>query len=99
MKVIIYEITKDDKEIDIIVYGSVTAAEMGTRDSYGAPIEPDLPAYTEIDDIIVDGERVDLDELAEMLGQSVRYTSDLLHEAIADAWEEEEYFDSQINYD
>lgn len=99
MKVIIYEETEDLKELEIIVYGSVTSAEMGTRDSYGAPIEPDLPAYTEIDDIIVEGERVDLDELAEMLGQSVRYTSDLLHEAIADAWEEEEYFDSQINFD
>ncbi len=99
MKVIIYEETEDLKELEIIVYGSVTAAEMGTRDSYGAPIEPDLPAYTEIDDIIVEGKRVDLDELAEMLGQSVRYTSDLLHEAIADAWEEEEYFDSQINFD
>lgn len=99
MKVIIYELTKDEKEIDIVVLGDVTAAEMGTRDSYGAPIEPDLPAYTEIDDIIVNGERIDMDELAEMLGQSVRYTSDLLHEALADAWEEEEYFDSQINYE
>ena len=98
MKVIIYEITKDDKEIDIVVYGNVTAAEMGTRDSYGAPIEPDLPAYTEIDDIIVEGKRVDLDELAEMLGQSVSYTSDLLHDEIANAYEDE-YFDSQINFD
>lgn len=99
MKVIIYELTKDEKEIDIVVLGDVTPAEMGTRDSYGAPIEPDLPAYTVIDDIIVDGKRIDMDELAEMLGQSVRYTSDLLHEALADAWEDEEYFDSQINYE
>lgn len=98
MKVIIYEETEDLKELEIIVYGSVTAAEMGTRDSYGAPIEPDLPAYTEIDDIIVEGKRVDLDELAAMLGQSVSYTSDLLHDEIANAYEDE-YFDSQINFD
>ena len=98
MKVIIYEITKDDKEIDIVVYGNVTAAEMGTRDSYGAPIEPDLPAYTEIDDIIVEGKRVDLDELAAMLGKSISYTSDLLHDEIANAYEDES-FDRQINFD
>ena len=98
MKAIIYEITKDDKEIEIVVLGDVTPAEMGTRDSYGAPIEPDIPAYTEVEDIIVDGERMDLDELAELLGYSIKHTSDMLHEAIADIYEEE-YFDSQLNFE
>lgn len=101
MRTTIFETTADDKDITIEIFGEFYPEERGSRDSYGAPIEPDLPAYAEIDNIKIDGKSIEIEELAVLLEYSLEYTKYLVNEAIADAYydECETYHQNQIDWE
>ena len=45
-------IIRDDTDIEVTVELSYTPAEHGSRDRYGAPLEPDYPASFEVESVV-----------------------------------------------
>lgn len=91
------ELNYDGYIINIV--GEYNEPERGSRDSYGAPLEPDFNAWFEIISIhIGEKEFEDYQHLASFLDISERYTYELIDEALQDAYEGELdlYYESQI---
>ena len=88
----ITEIEIDGKffeDLEAVVEYTYTKAERGSRDSYGAQLEPDYPAEIELDEVIViiDGEELDI---TDKLPKDVKET--LIEEAFEDYEAEAEDF-------
>jgi hypothetical protein len=74
----------------ITVVGEYNAAERGSRDRWGAPLEPDCDAWFEIISTHIDDkEFIDNDELATFLKTSESHIEELLHDALQDAYDAE----------
>lgn len=67
----------EEEDVDVIVHYEDHKASYGARDSYGAQLEPDEPAYIEIEKVVRadTGEEIELDstdrlecEIGESLG-------------------------------
>jgi hypothetical protein len=74
----------------ITIVGEYNAPERGSRDRWGAPLEPDCDAYFDIISThIGDVEFIDNDELAFFLQTSELYIDELMQEALQEAYEAE----------
>jgi hypothetical protein len=74
----------------ITVVGEYNAPERGSRDRWGAPLEPDCDAWFEIISTHIDDkEFIDNDELATFLKTSELHIEELLDEALQDAYDAE----------
>jgi hypothetical protein len=74
----------------ITVVGIYNAPERGSRDRWGAPLEPDCDAWFEIISTHIDDkEFIDNDELAKFLNTSESHIEELLDEALQDAYDAE----------
>jgi hypothetical protein len=74
----------------ITVVGEYNAPERGSRDRWGAPLEPDCDAWFEIISTHIDDkEFIDNDELATFLKTSESHIEELLDEALQDAYDAE----------
>ena len=74
----------------ITVVGDYNAPERGSRDRWGAPLEPDIDAYFDIISThIGDVEFSDNEELAFFLQTSELYIDELMQEALQEAYEAE----------
>jgi hypothetical protein len=61
-------IIRDDTDIEVTVELSYTPAERGSRDRYGAPLEPDYPASFEVESAVDNnGKEYDLTDSEESL--------------------------------
>jgi hypothetical protein len=61
-------IIRDDTDIEVTVELSYTPAERGSRDRYGAPLEPDYPASFEVESVVDNnGKEYDLTDSEERL--------------------------------
>lgn len=61
-------------EVSLTLTGEFIDGERGSRDSYGAPIEPDIEPYIELHDIFIEElqKSVSLTEAAELFDKSER---------------------------
>jgi hypothetical protein len=74
----------------ITVVGDYNEPERGSRDRWGAPLEPDTDAYFDIISThIGDVEFIDNDELAFFLQTSELYIEELMQEALQEAYQAE----------
>ena len=74
----------------IIVVGEYNPPERGSRDRWGAPLEPDCDAYFDIISThIGDVEFIDNEELAFFLQTSELYIDELMQEALQEAYDAE----------
>jgi hypothetical protein len=74
----------------ITVVGIYNEPERGSRDRWGAPLEPDCGAWFEIISTHIDDkEFIDNDELAMFLNTSESHIEELLDEALQDAYDAE----------
>jgi hypothetical protein len=74
----------------ITIVGEYNAPERGSRDRWGAPLEPDIDAYFDIISThIGDVEFAANEELAWFLETSELYIDELMQEALQEAYEAE----------
>lgn len=74
----------------ITIVGEYNPPERGSRDRWGAPLEPDCDAYFDIISThIGDVEFIDNEELAFFLQTSELYIDELMQEALFEAYEAE----------
>jgi len=74
----------------ITVVGDYNEPERGSRDRWGAPLEPDLDAYFDIISThIGDVEFIDNEELAFFLETTEDNIEELIQEALQEAYEDE----------
>jgi len=74
----------------ITVVGIYNEPERGSRDRWGAPLEPDCDAYFDIISThIGDVEFIDNEELAFFLQTSELYIDELMQEALQEAYDAE----------
>lgn len=69
-------------DIIIEILGEYVPAERGSRDRWGAPIEPDYDSYFDIQDILIDGNSVETEHVAEILNISVENLEDEIQELL-----------------
>lgn len=95
------EIDAIDVEWTIEVVGEYQPYRYGSRDSYGAPYEPDEPDHFEIISITVLEMNQDFDEseLSEFLSISEHELCNTIQEKLFEAFEADksDYFDNFIN--
>lgn len=79
----------------ILIRGNFNPAEPRTMD------HPGCEAYTEIENILINGKQVDIEELASIIDYSIENTTNLVHEAIAEAYydEHDERMQNEIDWD
>lgn len=69
-------------DLIIQILGEYVPAERGSRDRWGAPLEPDYDAYFDIEDILIDGASVETEHVAEMLNISVENLEEEIQDAL-----------------
>jgi hypothetical protein len=69
-------------DLTIQIVGEYVAAERGSRDRFGVPLEPDYDAYFDILDISIAGASVEIKDVARILDISIDNAEEEIQEAL-----------------